>query len=322
MIIEYQPVLTIGIPTFNRANKLDRLLKILSKEIQDYNLGNLVEIFISDNCSSDDTLNIVNSHKANIENLRVDSKKSNVGFDLNILSVYSQSKGQFVWFFADDDIPIEGSINKLLSILNLYNPDVLLFSFGQPPSSKKGVFLFDIPVYFSQIINESIELIMRWPKVSTYVYKRLDFSVNDNKILDCHTGDGWNHVAIGLTILNKISNPLVAIVSEVLAHCDEDFDMLTWSPNAIRNSYKLALHPIIKLNNPSLLGELLVSSYLNSIQFSFAAKIGTLRVQNMKEYDRFISDLPIKLVLLKYPKSLVQLFFLKFRLTKFYPKKH
>jgi glycosyltransferase involved in cell wall biosynthesis len=317
-----QPFLTIGIPTFNRDEKLDRLLYIIIGQIKEENLEGKVQIFVSDNGSNDLTKLIVQKHTNDYEFIRYKQHEFNQGFDFNILSIYKSTSSEYLWLLADDDIPIPGSITKIYNSLLNNLPDILLFSFGQPPKSKKGVFDFDENIYISKNIKESIELVMRWPKVSVYVFKTITLTKQLEDIIHKHNGDGWNHVVIGLTILYSVKPSKVNIISEVLAHCDEDFDMLTWSPKAIEHSYKLALHPLIQDLQPELLKKLKFTAYINAIQFSFAAKIGTLRVQNIKEYDDFIKKIPWKLIyLVKKPKSFIQFILLKMKITNIYPKK-
>ena len=47
--------LTIGIPTYNRGSKLDRLLGILYQQIDKEGLSNQVEILVRDNFSTDES---------------------------------------------------------------------------------------------------------------------------------------------------------------------------------------------------------------------------------------------------------------------------
>lgn len=314
--------LTIGIPTYNRGSKLDRLLENLYAQIDREGLSNLVEILVSDNSSTDDTHLVLKKYSATKVNFTYIIQESNVGFDLNVLSIYKKSKWEYVWLLADDDIPVPRALTKIINALKANLPEILMFSFGQPPESKKGVFLFDEPVYLSSTLSESIELLMRWPKISVYVLKCINFTADEDTTIQKHTGDGWNHVILGLTILGSSPNSTVAIISEILAHCDEDFDMLAWTPEAIMKSYKMALHPLVSRINPSMVNQLMTSSYLNSIQFCFAAKVGSLRVLDMNAYDSFIIGLPWKFgYLLKYPKSFAQLLMLKFKLTQLYNSK-
>ena len=174
------PFLTIGIPTYNGGFKLDRLLKILKSQIDNDNLQDDVEVLICDNGSIDNTREIISKCKIYFKNLRSISHKNNIGFDLNVFSVYNNSYGKYVWLFSDNDIPFEGSIIKIISALKNNNLDILLFSFSQPPGSKVGAFNFKEKLYITNNYSEIIELILRWKKISVYVLKKSNFSLGKN----------------------------------------------------------------------------------------------------------------------------------------------
>jgi glycosyltransferase involved in cell wall biosynthesis len=316
-------ILTIAIPTYNRLNKLRRLLDNIS--LQEYFFDYEVEILISDNSSSDGTSEFISN--VEIDNplfkIRTFSQNSNLGFDGNISFLYKNSLGKYIWFFADDDLLLPKAINSIISSLIFEKPNVLLFSFGQPPGSLKGVFNFDSKVVSFYNKKEIIELSIRFPKISTYVLLNINFKNEDYLFLETQEGFGWMHLGLTFSVFNNFVNPKLSVISNVLAECDDEFDMLTWSPNAIKESYQIYNHQFITNNYPKLLKKQIISSYINSIQFSYAAKLGVLRVLNIEEYDSFISKLPFRLTLFNYPKSLMQFILLKFNLTKlhFYFKK-
>lgn len=311
------PFLTIGIPTYNGGFKLDRLLKILKSQIDNDNLQDDVEVLICDNGSIDNTREIISKCKIYFKNLRSISHKNNIGFDLNVFSVYNNSYGKYVWLFSDNDIPFEGSILRIINSLTENKLDLLLFSFSQPPGSKTGVFNFKEKLYITNNYSEIIELILRWKKISVYVLKKSNFSLGKNKIVNYFIGQNWFHVVLALTILDDLEKKSsIGIISDILAGCDDDFDKWSFTPDPILNSYRLAYHPLVKEIIPNLAESLEKKSYLESIQFCFAAKRGTLRATNMSSYDNFILKLPFKLFfLILEPKYLLQFILLKFRVV-------
>lgn len=311
-----RPFLSIGIPTYNRGEKLDRLLSIIAKQIRDESLSEIVEIIVCDNCSQDETEEIVQKYFDSFKHLKYYRQHSNIGFDLNVLSVYNHGTGDYMWLFSDDDIPSDGAIAKIVMALKNNHPDVLLFSFGQPPEATVGAFQFEEPIHITSNLPECLELILRWKKISIYVLKKREFSIEDESIIKMFLGDGWHHVILALTILDSSLTPKVAVISQILARCDADFDMLTWTPEAIYKSHRIADHPFVARISPLISQRLLCDSYLESIQFCYAAKLGTLRVLDIKGYDDFISILPWKInYLIKNPKSLAQFILLKLGLA-------
>lgn len=116
-------ILTIGIPTFNRLEKLKLCLEYIYKQ----NLSNEVEVLISDNGSTDGTeiymKKIIKSFYFNLHYVR---NNKNLGFDRNIINIYKKAKGQYIWFFSDDDIMLPNIIENIIKILNKYSPAVVL----------------------------------------------------------------------------------------------------------------------------------------------------------------------------------------------------
>jgi glycosyltransferase involved in cell wall biosynthesis len=119
-------LLSICIPTFNRARYLDKNLEFLSqqKDVEK------VQIVISDNCSTDNTFEIV--EKYNNLNIKYYKQKKNIGFDNNLENLPLIANGKYVWFLGDDDIIAPNGIIEILRILS-DNPDLGLCYVNQKP---------------------------------------------------------------------------------------------------------------------------------------------------------------------------------------------
>ena len=113
-----RPLLTIAIPTFNRAEQLDGLLAVLEPQIA--HLPE-VEIFVSDNASEDSTPQVIaraeTSFCASGARLRVHRHRVNLGSDANFAFCFQQSAGQFFWMCGDDDLIVPGAVADMLTLL-------------------------------------------------------------------------------------------------------------------------------------------------------------------------------------------------------------
>lgn len=123
-----KPLLTIAIPTYNRSSYLDLCLERIRCELANLseNQRYLVNIFVSDNGSTDSTPEVILKHKNLIstpfENLRNDD---NMGMDFNFTRCYQSAKTPYVWLVGDDDIILPNGLKNVLDVLSNCKPDLL-----------------------------------------------------------------------------------------------------------------------------------------------------------------------------------------------------
>jgi glycosyltransferase involved in cell wall biosynthesis len=126
-----RPLLTIAIPTHNRAGCLKELLSVLADQLKD---EPRVELIISDNASPDETPSVVERFVARGLRVRYIRNDQNVGADANFLQCFEQARGKYVWFFSDDDLIVPGGLAKILSYCAAAEYDLIwvsAYSFGK-----------------------------------------------------------------------------------------------------------------------------------------------------------------------------------------------
>ena len=107
-----KPLLTIAIPTYNRAWCLRGLLPILADELKN---EPRVELIVSDNASPDGTSSVLENFVARGLRVRYIRNTENIGPDANFLQCFEQARGKYVWIFSDDDLIVPGGLAKILS---------------------------------------------------------------------------------------------------------------------------------------------------------------------------------------------------------------
>ena len=112
-----QKLLTIAIPTYNRAAYLDTCLLHITQQLCGYE--SLVEIIVSDNCSTDNTLEIAQSYFNDSIDFRYIRNDNNIGADRNIIQCYQLATSNYVLVLGDDDILLDSSLDKILYTLSL-----------------------------------------------------------------------------------------------------------------------------------------------------------------------------------------------------------
>jgi abequosyltransferase len=111
-------MLSILIPTYNRAEFLTGNLDILAEIIDKGNFRDQVNLVISDNCSPDETAEKVsefkNTGKLNIEFYR---QSENIGLKANVLFVLEKATSDYIMFLGDDDYISYEYLSECIAIL-------------------------------------------------------------------------------------------------------------------------------------------------------------------------------------------------------------
>lgn len=110
-----QPLMSICIPTYNRAGDLSRCLSSIYDQIGD---TDLIEVIVSDNASTDATPDILTHFAASYSNFHSVRNQENIGADANILHVLTKGRGTFLKIQGDDDFFLPGTVLPLLNVLH------------------------------------------------------------------------------------------------------------------------------------------------------------------------------------------------------------
>lgn len=116
-------ILTIAIPTYNRAAYLEKQLVRLRGQNDER-----IKILVSDNGSDDNTAEVVNRYNKHMDNLCYLRNAENLGFDRNVLKLYISAQSEYIWFLSDDDLILDGAICNVLKFLSAYQPTVAVLA--------------------------------------------------------------------------------------------------------------------------------------------------------------------------------------------------
>ena len=108
-------LLTIAIPTFNRAGLLQEQLEKLLPWVEPYK--NEAEILVLDNASTDGTKGLMESLSQTCCFLRYIRNQENLGFDGNTIKCIENAQGDYVALLSDDDRYIEETVSTLLHLV-------------------------------------------------------------------------------------------------------------------------------------------------------------------------------------------------------------
>lgn len=110
-----RPLLTIAIPTYNRARLVARLLESIAPQLAKHR--DAVRIHVIDNASPDDTPDAVRPFLERGLPVTYERNATNIGMDANIRKAYVEAPTEYVWVFGDDDVMLEGALDAVMARL-------------------------------------------------------------------------------------------------------------------------------------------------------------------------------------------------------------
>jgi glycosyltransferase involved in cell wall biosynthesis len=146
-------------------------LERISEEVDTLSeeLRALITVFITDNGSVDNTLNVIHKYQSrNSVAIRLHSNGINIGPDRNIAIAYDSAVSNYVWVFGDDDVILPGRLSIVLHALLSQELDILYVNnFGfkdaytnKPSQAEKhGFLVFESPLNFLKRTNISLTFI-------------------------------------------------------------------------------------------------------------------------------------------------------------------
>ena len=127
--------LSIFIPTYNRCDLLKDALNSLIHEAYEHDIS----IIISDNNSIDGTENMVNEFRNKYKNIFYSKNKENIGIDNNMLSVLKLVKTKYCFMLGDDDLLVEGGLDKVLKTLCIDDFNLIILTEIGKESKRKNI---------------------------------------------------------------------------------------------------------------------------------------------------------------------------------------
>jgi glycosyltransferase domain-containing protein len=135
------PLVTIGLPTYNRPAGLRKALEWIERQTY----SNL-DIVVSDNCSTNPEVQQITSEFAVKDNrVRVFRQKENIGLENNFNFVYAQSQAPYFIWMSDDDFFEADYVEKCVQFLEQHPDHVLCSGVAKYYTGKD--YLFSEPMF-------------------------------------------------------------------------------------------------------------------------------------------------------------------------------
>lgn len=136
---ETQPILSIAIPTYNRAGLLEGTLSKLCAQAASCQTD--IEVIVSDNCSTDGTPQVCAKFTEMYGFVKLIRNQTNIGVEGNVMQIMRQASGEWVWLFGDDDIPHENAVATLIKLIDKAPEELALYLLNYRQVDRDGVTL-------------------------------------------------------------------------------------------------------------------------------------------------------------------------------------
>jgi glycosyltransferase involved in cell wall biosynthesis len=254
-------LISIGIPTFNRSKLL--ITAISSALNQSYKN---IEIIISNNCSTDNTAEILKPYKK-LKNIKVFNQRKNIGVVNNWNFCLNKSKGKYFIMLSDDDELKNDCINDLIRGFIIDNVSMSLGK-AEIRNSKKikndskksnHINILEGEEFISQCLNYSL---VAYPSA-------LLFNTELAKKNGCYPNIGTSTdfaMVLNLSVNNKI-----AVISSNVCIYKVHENSISRSINSI-NEYESYLNWSINNNKLNTRIKFLIKKYISHQIFRFALR--------------------------------------------------
>ena len=159
----FQPLISICIPTYNGASTIEKTLNEIIPQ-----LNSNFEIVISDDVSTDETVNMVEKIQLSCEYIKIFKNEQNLGMDGNFHKTTQLASGKYIWFCGQDDLLSDGILQQALEmIINNNDVGILNLNFSQYDHDMQNCLtqsFFEISTFNKEIVQNNKELYFDTPE--------------------------------------------------------------------------------------------------------------------------------------------------------------
>lgn len=183
-----RPLLSICIPTFNREFFLRECLASIQAE----GLYDQFEVVVSDNASTDRTLDVLREFRDKLP-LRWVVQDNNVGADRNFDAVVIHARGEYCWLLGSDDVLEPSTITRIITSLRTKPADILHFGYIQTDIALKQLYrahpregvVMTTPAGLADYLGGMANISLLFAFMSSFVFRRSIWITQHERVL------GW-----------------------------------------------------------------------------------------------------------------------------------
>ena len=131
-------------------------------------LSESIEVLISDNCSTDTTMEVANAFVQKVPEARLICQPINLGAEGNFWELWKHASGEYVWMVGDDDLLEQDAIGHVLLSLSL-KPDLLILNYSRWDSRLERCELANVYGSQDQVYSDINSIIRRFGPDLAYI---------------------------------------------------------------------------------------------------------------------------------------------------------
>ena len=181
------PKVSIISPVFNRERYLLRFIKsIYYQNFID------IEIIFIDDCSTDNSSNVIKEFQKGDKRIILIKNKKNKGTFINRNLGILYSEGKYLLFPDPDDILSKNNLNFLFNFAQKFNYELIRYN----------LYLRKEKITFKPIVENLANRPFYQPELSTYLF----YGNNELMTIDCYISNKFIKRAVYIKVLNSIKN--------------------------------------------------------------------------------------------------------------------
>ncbi|MBK7562185.1 MAG: glycosyltransferase family 2 protein [Chitinophagaceae bacterium] len=194
------PLVTIGLPTYNRPAGLRKALEWIAKQTYPS-----LEIIISDNCSTEEEVQEITAEYAAKDNrIKVFRQLENIGLENNFNFVYAQSTAPYFIWMSDDDFFEANYIAECVGFLEQNQDHVLCSGIAKYYSGDQFVFNETMFKTDQESITARVHHYFAHVQKNGNFYGVFRNKMFSNDPIQLHVGCDWSFMA-RLAVLGKLT---------------------------------------------------------------------------------------------------------------------
>lgn len=148
--------ISIAMATYNGHKFIEKQLQsILSQSFTNF------ELIICDDCSTDNTVEIINKYLHNDSRIKLFINDNNIGFKKNFEKIISKCTGEYVAFADQDDIWCENHLLDLYENINNYNVICGNNSFINENDNEIGINFYESNLFSENKYPRNIDILLK-----------------------------------------------------------------------------------------------------------------------------------------------------------------